>query len=332
MRKRPLGTTGLALSEIGFGCGTTAGLMIHGSASDRREAVRAALARGIDYFDTAPVYGDARSEAHLGQALAELRAEPVVATKVALQAQDFGDIAGATVRSVEASVERLGRPVTLIQLHNRVGTARSAKAEFGSGALLTADDVLGPGGVLEAFDALRARGLVRFFGCSSYGGEPACVRRLVESRRFHAVVVSYNALNPTAWKPAAPTPALRDYARIGQRAAGLGMGTIALRVLEAGLLAADPPDPPAQPEQARMAQCAPAIRGLFTRHGLMPAQGAIRYALSQPEVSSVLVGFSDRAQIEAAAQASRAGPLTAVLLAELELLRTGDRAARPSTV
>ncbi len=82
-----------------------------------------ALELGIDYFDTAPVYGDTVSEAHLGETLRALGATPTVATKVALEAHDFGDIRGAVIRSVEASAERLGVPIALIQLHNRVGFA-----------------------------------------------------------------------------------------------------------------------------------------------------------------------------------------------------------------
>ncbi|HVZ45922.1 MAG TPA: aldo/keto reductase [Ramlibacter sp.] len=326
MRQRPLGATGLAVSEIGFGCGPTAGLMIEASAAERREAVGAALERGITYFDTAPVYGGGMSEAHLGQALAELDANPVVATKVALEAQDFGDIAQATVRSVEASVQRLGRPVTLIHLHNRIGAARAARAAFGSGAMLTVDDVLGPAGVMEAFDFLRARGLVRYFGCSAYGGDMHCVRTVVEAHRFHALVVSFSALNPTAWKACAAGAALRDYAGIGDRAAACGMGTIALRVLEAGLLGAAMPPPEAGSEQERMWRLAPAVRERFAAEGIAPAQGAIRYVLSQPGISCALVGFSSLAQIAQAADAAAAGPLAAGLLDRLEALRTSGPA------
>ena len=58
MKRRPLGRTGLSISEIGFGCGPTAGLMVRGDDKMRRDAVARALELGIDYFDTAPAYGD----------------------------------------------------------------------------------------------------------------------------------------------------------------------------------------------------------------------------------------------------------------------------------
>jgi aryl-alcohol dehydrogenase-like predicted oxidoreductase len=324
VRKRPFGATGLQVPAIGFGCGPTAGLMINASAEERRVAVAEALSLGINYFDTAPVYGDIRSETNLGQTLAELRAEPFLATKVALEAADFGDIAAAVIRSVEASVERLRSRVSLIQLHNRVGHQRAPRSEFGSGALLTTDDVLGPNGVLEAFESLRGRGLVRFFGCSAYGGEPDCVRRLVDSKRFQTLTLSYSALNPTAWK--SPLPALRDYRRIGEQAAGQGMAIVALRVLEAGLLAGESQEAPAAgSEQARMAALAPRLRRAFEDHDIAPAEGAIRYALSQPHVSVAVIGLSNLAQIRQASAAAAAGPLPPALLEELEQLRTTGR-------
>jgi aryl-alcohol dehydrogenase-like predicted oxidoreductase len=267
VKRRKLGRTGLSVPEIGFGCGPTAGLMVRGSFAERREAVARALALGIDYFDTAPVYGETASEAHLGETLRALGAKPTIATKVALEADDFGDIHGGVLRSVVASTERIGHPITLIQLHNRVGARRANKAEYGSGALLTVDDVLGRGGVIEAFLALRDRGLVRFFGCSAYGGDPVAVARLIDSGAFDTITVNYSLLNRTAWEPDARVA--RNYDGSGKRAAAAGMGIIGLRILEGGALADR-------------------------------AAAAVRFALSNNDLSTVLIGFSDIDQIEAA--------------------------------
>src|SRR5262249_53992639 len=157
-------------------CGPTAGLMIRADAKTRRDAVARALELGIDYFDTAPIYGDTLSEQNLGQILHELGAKPFVATKIALELRDLDDIPGAVTRSVEASIARLGVPrLALVQLHNRVGSQRAVKADIGVGALLTIDDVLGQGGVVPTLERLRARGLVAQFGCCAYGGETAAI-------------------------------------------------------------------------------------------------------------------------------------------------------------
>jgi L-galactose dehydrogenase/L-glyceraldehyde 3-phosphate reductase len=312
MNHRALGRTGLAVSENGFGCGTTAGLMIRATPAERRVAVARALELGIDYFDTAPIYGDGLSETHLGEALREVGAAPVIATKVALHAADLADIAGAVTRSVETSLTRLGvERIDLIQLHNRIGTTRAAKAPFGSGALLAAEDVLGPGGVVEAFTVLRRRGLVRFFGCSHYGGEQAAVTAVIDCGAFNVATVNYSALNRSAWEAA--QPGLRDYCRNGARAAAAGLGTVALRVLEGGILAAPDAPPPtgaeSDPDFATLLAEARRFAGLARGAGLDPAEAAIRAVLGNPEVSTVLVGFSELGQIEDAVCFAGKGPL-----------------------
>jgi len=125
VKLRRLGRTQLEISEIGFGCGPTAGLMIHGSEQERRLTVARALDLGINYFDTAPGYGNSLSEKNLGETLRALDARPIVATKVALSVDELQNIPDAVARSVEASLARLGLPrIVLIQLHNRVGPRR----------------------------------------------------------------------------------------------------------------------------------------------------------------------------------------------------------------
>ena len=69
MEYRPLGSAAIQVSEIGFGCGNVGGLMIRGERSAQVRAVARALELGINYFDTAPSYGDGQSETNLGQAL-----------------------------------------------------------------------------------------------------------------------------------------------------------------------------------------------------------------------------------------------------------------------
>lgn len=54
MEYRPLGNTGIQVSEIGFGCGNVGGLMIRGERSEQVKAVARAMDLGINYFDTAP--------------------------------------------------------------------------------------------------------------------------------------------------------------------------------------------------------------------------------------------------------------------------------------
>ncbi|MGH9036860.1 MAG: aldo/keto reductase [Acidimicrobiia bacterium] len=280
---RTLGRTGVEVSEIGFGCGPTAGLMVTGTREAQLLALTRALDAGVSHFDTAPTYGEGVSERNLGQCLAVLGVKPVVATKVALQIGDLDDAAAAVERSVEASLARLGMPfVTVVHLHNRVGRERSASGP-GTGAVLTVDDVLGRGGVADGFQRVHRRGLARVFGCTAFGGDMGAVGDLVDSGAFDVLAVHYSLLNPTGWSPAPPGSDVSDYGGIGARAARAGLGTVALRVLEGGALAGE-------------------------------AETAVRFALSNPEVSVVVVGFSDATQVADAARWSASGPLPDALL------------------
>jgi len=297
MRKRRLGRTGLEVSEIGFGCGAVAGLFTREAPALQRQAVARALELDINYFDTAPVYGNTASEANLGAVLHEMRAqlppEVTLATKVALAFDELDDIYGAVIRSVEGSLRRLRRErIDLIQLHNRVGAERALRPDIGSGAQLSLQDILGSRGVVDAFCALHAQGKVGYFGCCAFGGDALLVRDMIDSAVFDTVLVHYSLSNRSAWETP-PDASVRDYGLAGARAAGNGMATIAVRVLEAGALA-----------QGSSAT-------------LPPVEAAIRFALSNPEVSTALVGFSDIGQIEEAVRCAGLGPLCAGEIASL---------------
>src|SRR3977135_1186102 len=110
MEQRPLGSTGLAVSALGFGCGAVGGLMVRGDAAEQRQAVSRALDAGITYFDTAASYGDGLSEEHLGQVLQDLGAwsRVVVGPKFRLRPEDLAQPAAAIRASLEASLARLG--------------------------------------------------------------------------------------------------------------------------------------------------------------------------------------------------------------------------------
>ena len=128
MEYKVLGRTGIRVSEIGFGCGNVGGLMVRGSHEEQVEAVSLAIELGIDYFDTAPSYGDGRSEANLGRVLEELRPEVTVATKVRISIEDMDDLQGAVERSLEASLRRLRMDsVDVLQLHSRVAMERDGE-------------------------------------------------------------------------------------------------------------------------------------------------------------------------------------------------------------
>jgi aryl-alcohol dehydrogenase-like predicted oxidoreductase len=101
MEKRTLGRSGLEVSAIGLGCmGLTYG---YGPATDMQEAVRlirAAVERGVTFFDTAEAYGPFQNEELLGEVLAPFRDQVVIATK-------FGFKEGSPQKGVDSRPERI---------------------------------------------------------------------------------------------------------------------------------------------------------------------------------------------------------------------------------
>ena len=320
MQYRMLGNTGLRVSEIGFGCGNVGGLMVRGSHDQQISSVRHALDLGINYFDTARAYGEGQSETNLGRVLDEIGEEVILSTKIRLESDALQDIAAATASEVEQGLARLGRgSVDLIQLHTRL----VEKREPGRFAM-TPDEVLGPGGVIEAFKRLRDQGRVGFFGFTGLGDVEA-LHALVDSGEFHSFQAYYNLLNPSAGQAVPEGFSALDYRRIIDRAAAGGMGVVVIRVLAAGVLSAVPESGGGSSREPLSAgsdyerDVARAHKLSFLKdHGLesLP-RAAIRFAFMKPEVSTVLVGFSNNAQIDEAAACSGAGPLPEAAMAAL---------------
>lgn len=306
MQFRTLGRTGLSISTLAFGAGPISTLMVGQDEVRQRAVVAYAIDRGINWFDTAATYGAGRSELNLGRVLHDLPANPRVhiATKVRLMAEDLGDLRGAVRRSVEGSLQRLQvSSVTLVQLHNSVTAARGDEPTS-----LTPKDVLGRGGVAEALDELRAAGMVQYLGLTGIG-QPAALREVVLSDRFHTIQVPYHLLNPSAGRDMEPDFTETNYGNIIADCARMKMGVMAIRVLAGGALAQNPPSPhtlktPFFPldlyerDRARAAD----LQAALGPHRHLPVE-AIRFALSHPQIHAAIVGFGEIWQIDEALQA-----------------------------
>ena len=327
MRYRMLGRTGLRVSEIGFGCGNVGGLMTRDGHDEQLHAVRRALSLGINYFDTARAYGEGKSETNLGRVLDEIGEEIVLSTKVRLESDALGDIASATVAHADQGLARLGRgSVDLMQLHTRLVNRRE-DGRFG----MTPAEVLGPGGVIEGFKRLRDRGRVGFFGFTGLGDVEA-IDALVDSGEFDSFQAYYNLLNPSAGRSVPDGFSALNYRRVIDRAAAQGMGVVVIRVLAAGVLSPTPESGGGTSREPLSAgsdyerDVARAHKlGFLKDHGLesLP-QAAMRFALMKPEVGTVLVGFSNNAQIDEAVSCSGAGPLPEGAMAGLREIWDSD--------
>lgn len=311
MQYRTLGQTGIQVSALSFGAGPISTLMVgdynNRQQGDRQRAVvEHAIQAGVNWFDTAATYGAGQSERSLGRALEELNAgERVqVATKVRLIGDDLADIRGAVRRSVEGSLDRLRLPrVTLLQLHNSITPQRGDEPTS-----ITPADVLGPGGVAEAMEELRAAGLVEHLGLTGIG-HPASLAEVVRSGRFDTMQVPYHLLNPSAGRTMAPDFTETDYGNIIAECARMQMGVLAIRVLAGGALADNPPSPHTfktpffpLPLYERDRRSAARLQAMLGRERPLTAE-ALRFALAHRQIQSAIVGFGEEWQIDAAVQA-----------------------------
>ena len=308
METRILGKTGLKLSVLSFGCGAVGGLMVKGAAADQQRAVARAMDLGINYFDTAPMYGNGVSERNLGRVLKALQApNAVIGTKVFVDGS--GNIGKFIAESMDASLKRLGLDsVDLYQLHNPLSEEKREG---------TIDPKTVREQVLPAFDSLREQGKARYFGFTAFGDTPA-IHAVMDT--FESAQVSYNMLNPSAGMKLPANYPAQDYGNLIQRARANGLGTIGIRVLAGGALSgAEERHPlgmakvdPIGSASSYAKDVARAVRfGEVVKRGFAKSlvEASIRYVLSNRNLTTTLVGLSTLDQLDHAAQGARKGPL-----------------------
>ena len=321
---RTLGKTGLTVSEVGFGCGNVGGLMVRGSFEAQVRSVEKAIDLGINYFDTAPSYGDGLSESNLGKVLTKIKPEVFVATKIHLR-DGLNDIRGNARRSLENSLKRLNRDyVDVFQLHDGITEVAGGGI---SGETIGIDDVLGKGGVADVFDDLRSEGLVRFTGFTG-NGDTQTLHTVVKSRRFEVIQTFYNLLNPSAGTEMPDSFGGHDFRQIIDRAAGHGMGVVVIRVMAAGAIggpiarqgyASPTIGSPMVTDSSYSIDEERATKLDFLLGGALSSrpQAAVRFVLMHTGVSTSLVGFSEENQIQEAVAAVDANPFSIELMERL---------------
>jgi myo-inositol catabolism protein IolS len=266
MPYRRFGSTGLRVSEVGFGAWAIGGRAY--GAVDRQDALRA-LARaeefGCNLVDTAMVYGD--SEIILGEFLRGRRSRWIVATKYSYQP------AGMSA-TVEQQLVRLGTDVIdLYQLHSLPQDPR----------------------VYDELYRLKKVGKVRFVGASLYSARD--LDQVIDHTLFDGVQLPFSLLDPD--------PFLRRVARLRQSGLALLVRSTLKEGFLTGKFRRDAtfPDPNDQRHAwsaVRIADTVDAVerfRFLEADAGSM-VRAAVAYPLSFPEVSSVLLGTKTAAQAE----------------------------------
>lgn len=323
MERRTLGRTGIEVSILGYGCGAVGGLMTKGNPRDQERTVARAIELGINYFDTAPQYGEGASERNTGRVLKALRADVIVGTKIRIKPTERSRIGDAVTASLEASLQRLGRDnVDLFQLHNLI-------AEDGDELKLSADVVLGE--VVPAFERLRRQGKTRFIGITALG-DTTSLERVVDARVFDTAQVAYNVLNPSAGAILPRGFPAYDYCDLLSRTQSAGIGVINIRVLAGGALTGTSTRhalgaPVVEPIGSGRDYATDAMRAArleaLVREGYAESlvDAGLRFAIVNKAVATVLVGYSSFDHLEYAANAIARGPLSDAAMRRLSELQ-----------
>jgi aryl-alcohol dehydrogenase-like predicted oxidoreductase len=294
----------LEVSVAGLGCNNF-GMRIDEAATKR--VVDAALEAGINFFDTADIYGSTKSEEYLGRALATRRSQAIVATKFGMAVDEHrkGARPEYVRRACDDSLKRLGTDyIDLYQLHQPDPSVPIA-------------DTLG------ALNDLVKAGKVKEIGCSNFSAE-----QLVEATRatkpgpatFVSVQNEYSVLHREPEKSVLPA------------CERLGLAFLPYFPLASGLLTGKyEPGKPA-PKDSRLSlswtarftteknvENAEALRALAAarRHTLLEL--AVSWLASRPHVASVIAGATSPEQVRANAAAMN-WTLTRADLAEIDRL------------
>jgi aryl-alcohol dehydrogenase-like predicted oxidoreductase len=291
METRRIGS--LDVSLVGLGCNNF-GMRIDEAAT--KAVVDACLEEGINFFDTADVYGGrGKSEEFLGKALGSRRDEVLIATKFGSPMSDDGRSQGAGARwikeAVEGSLQRLGTDrIDLYQLHSPDQSTPQEET-------------------LTALDDLVKEGKVREIGCSNFGStlieEADAISKDKGIARYASVQNNYSLLERGVEKKVLPA------------CDRLGLGFLPYFPLASGLLTGKYQTKDDRPEGTRitlMAQAMPdraaqtlsdenfaiigKLRAFAEEHGHTLLELAMSWLASRPAVSSVIAGATKPEQVK----------------------------------
>ncbi len=210
MKYRMLGSTGLSVSEIGFGAWAIGGISEAGGVHwgwgetpepDAINAIRKARSLGVNFFDTADVYGNGRSEEILGKALEKDWADVYIASKVGNVTRDGVSTKDWSrqhiISSCERSLKRLRKDVIdVYQLHNPV------------------PDDIQHGDWPETMEILRRDGKIRFYGVSVFVPEEALA--VMQRGAGQVLQLAYNPLRLEMESEVLPMAQKKNYGVIAR--------------------------------------------------------------------------------------------------------------------
>lgn len=297
MKYRTLGRTGLRCSEIGLGTWAFAS-QVYGAVAEAEAlaAIRAALDAGIDFFDTAPLYGtpqrDGVAEEILGKGLGRDREQVIISTKFGRNSSE-GNTPNFHARRARESVDASLR---------RLQTDRLDVLFFHSpfGANEIHDDVW------EALDKLKQAGKIRFVGhsISLFQNTQGMARQWASERKIDVIQVVYSLLNREA------TALIHD---LGKENIGIVARESLANGFLSGAVTKDTQFPVehlnarySREEIAERVEQVERLSFLVRDDVKSVPQAAMRWVLDNPRVSLVLSGAKNQKEILECAAAAEA--------------------------
>ena len=289
---RPLGGTGLRVSQLVFGGAPLGGLYAPVSDDEASAALEAAWEAGIRTFDTAPHYGVGLSEERIGAFLAGRPRESfVLSTKVGRRLVPAdGDVDGAEAFYGTPALTRVrdySADGVLASLDDSLRRLRTDRVDV---VLIHDPDDYGRQALEEAYPALaqlRAEGVIGAVGVGM--NQAPMLRWFVERADLDCVLVAgrYSLLDARAARDLFPACQQR------------GVAVLAGGVFNSGILA--DPRPGARydyaPASAELLDRARRIRAACSRYGVPIGAAAVRFALRHPAVTAVVVGARSAREI-----------------------------------
>ena len=313
MKINRFGDTELQVSELGFGCGAVGGLMVLGDHKEMMNAVEYAIDSGINYFDTARMYGDGLSEIHTGAILRELdKTDLLIGTKVRIAGDEFEDIAKTISDQIENSLQRLGiDTVDIVYTHNTIGAERNV-----SSGTLSVDDL---NSIVEVFEKAAASGKLRYWGFNGLG-ETNSIKEALVQYSPSGIHTCYNMLNPTSGYQFTKTFPYQNYEELMKAASGAGIGTVGIRILAGGALSGSlERHPIAQQKVAPIATSdtfqedvsRTSAFEFLSKEGFVDnlVEASVRFAISNDNLDTALIGLSNFDQLKQAIDYANQGPL-----------------------
>lgn len=271
------------MTELGLGC-----MSIGTEEKTAFRIIEAALEEGINYFDTADLYEFGENERLIGKALKEYREQVVIATKVGNRWKD--DKTGWTwdpskdyiKEEVKNSLKRLGTDyIDLYQLHGG-----------------TLDDPIEE--TIEAFEELKAEGIIRYYGISSI--RPNVIREYINKSNIVSVMMQYSMLDRRPEEEAMPLLHKHGISVVtrGPLAKGLLSDKLLEKASEKGYL---------DYSLEELKEILPSLKEKAAGSRSF-TEAALQFNLANPAVSSIVAGASSPGQVHRNAEAVRSTPLT----------------------